>query len=48
MAERISNDKDLMQFLREREFSARLRNAISDCKKSLEITVTHDRALNAE
>ena len=48
MVERISNEKDLHDFIREREFASRLRNAISFCKNSLEITVTHDRAIKPE
>ena len=48
MVERISNEKDLIEFMRERDFTDRLRNAISHCKTSLEITSTHDRALKAD
>ena len=48
MVEKISNEKDFYDFIREREFTSRLRNAISHCKNSLEITVTHDRALKAD
>ena len=48
MVEKISNENDLREFLREREFSSRLRNAISFCKESLDITVIHDRALKAD
>ncbi len=48
MVERISNEKDLHDFLREREITNRLRNAISHCKSALEITSTHDRALKED
>jgi hypothetical protein len=48
MVEKISSERDLKEFMQEREVAARLRNAISFCKYALDITVTHDRALNAE
>lgn len=48
MVEKISNEKDFRDFLRERELTNRLRNAISHCKNSLEITSTHDRSLKAD
>lgn len=48
MVEKISNEKDFMDYMREREFSNRLRTAISHCKQALDITVTHDRALKAD
>lgn len=35
-------------FIREREFSNRLRYAITHCKNSLEITSIHDRALKED
>ena len=48
MVENIYSEKDFQQFLRERDLTTRLRNAISHCKSSLEITSTHDRALKEE
>ena len=48
MVEKISNENGLRDFIREREFSSHLRNAISICKESLEITVIHERALKAD
>lgn len=48
MVERISTEQDLKQYLVEREQAGRLRNAITFCKNTLELTAVNDRKLNAE
>ena len=48
MVEKIRNQKDLNDFISERELSNRLRNAVSYCKGTLELTAVSDRNLNAE
>jgi len=48
MVERITSEKDLQDYIGEREFVARLRNAVSYCKNALEITATVDYALRPE
>lgn len=48
MVERVSSDEDFFQYLKEREFSAKLRSAIGFCKNMLEITSTTERSLQYE
>ena len=48
MVEKIATEEDFKYFLRERELTQRLRNAISFCKNSLEITATTDHKLKED
>ena len=48
MVERVSTEKDLIDYIGERTQTQRLRSAISFCKNALEMTHTSDRNLKAE
>lgn len=48
MVERITTEKDLQDYIHEREASVRLRQAIGFCKQALEINTVSDRNIKAE
>jgi hypothetical protein len=48
MVEGIKNEKDLVDYMKERESSHKLRSAIGFCKNLLEITAINDKNLKYE
>ena len=48
MGDRLNSNEDVYHYLREREMAGRLRNALTFCKQSLELTALSDRNLSGE
>ena len=48
MGDKINNPQEFQQFIEERQFSGRLRNAIGYCKNLLEIKSQTDQTLKYE